>query len=103
MDSMLFPISADKHVTFCIIATLLFWVQFFRTKRWYQLVMAVAVPFSLLIYVAPENEVVYYGVGAAEAVMLVLAFILNIVQSILIAKEEKKKKAAEPAAQGTEA
>lgn len=93
MESTLFPISAEKHIIFCIIATILFLLQFIRTKRWYQLLMAIAVPCSLLIYINPENEYVYYGVGVLEGVALLTALVLNIVQSRKIAKAEKQAKA----------
>lgn len=98
MEPMIFPISQDKHLIFCIIATVLFLLQFIRTKRWYQLVMALAIPASLLIYVQPENKTLYYGVGVLEAFLLLLALILNIVQSAKIAKAEKKAKAEADAA-----
>lgn len=102
MESTLFPISADKHIIFCIIATILFLLQFIRTKRWYQLLMAIAVPCSLLIYINPENEYVYYGIGVMEGVMLLAALVLNIVQSRKIAKAEKQKKAEASSAEKTE-
>ena len=98
METTLFPISAENHIIFCIFATILFLIQFIRTKRWYQLVMAAAVPLSLLIYINPSNEYVYYGVGVMEGVLLLIALILNIVQSRKAAKEEKAKEAAEKAA-----
>ena len=62
------------------------------------MILAIAVPVSLLIYLAPENETLFYGVGIAEAVLLVLAFILNIVQSRRDAKAEKLKQSALPTA-----
>lgn len=104
MESTLFPISADKHIIFCIIATVLFLLQFIRTKRWYQLLMAIAVPCSLLIYINPENAYVYYGVGVMEGIALLAALVLNIVQSRKIAKAEKQAKAeGEPQAEDTPA
>ena len=89
MEKTLFPITMEKHIVFCAIAAVFFLLQFIRTKRIYQLILAIAVPVSLLIYIAPENETLFYGVGIAEAVLLVLAFILNIVQSRRDAKAEK--------------
>ena len=94
MDINIFPIGQDKHLVFCIIATALFLIQFARTKRLYQLVMAIAVPASLLIYVQPENKMMYFGVGILEACLLLLALILNIVQSAKTAKKEKAAQAA---------
>ena len=89
MEPMIFPISQDKHLIFCIIATVLFLLQFIRTKRWYQLVMALAIPASLLIYADPENKTLFYGVGILEAVLLLLSLLLNIIQSVKTAREEK--------------
>ena len=103
METTLFPITAEKHIIFCIFATLLFLLQFVRTKRWYQLVMAIAIPLSLLIYINPSNEYVYYGVGVLEGALLLFAFVLNIVQSRQIAKEEKQKKAEAEAMKASEA
>ena len=98
METIIFPIGQDKHLIFCILATLLFVLQFLRTKRWYQLVMAIAIPASMLIYVQPENKYIYYAVGVLEAVLLLLALILNIVQSAKTAKAEKLAKAETEAA-----
>lgn len=90
-DVSLFPISFTKHMVFTCIATVFFVLQFLRTKRWYQLVLAVAVPISLLIYAAPENTVLFYTVGILEAVLLCGALALSIVQSRLEKKKESAK------------
>lgn len=99
MDPNMFPITQDKHIVFVIIATILFLLQFIRTKRWYQLVMVIAIPASLLIYLQPENKTLYFATGILEAVLLVLALFLNIVQSIKTAKAEKLEKAEKEAAE----
>ncbi|MBR5722198.1 MAG: hypothetical protein IKX57_01105, partial [Oscillospiraceae bacterium] len=90
----LFPITMEKHIIFCAVATVFFLLQFIRTKRIYQLILAIAVPLSLVVYVAPENTTVFYGVGIAEAALLLLAFILSIVQNSRDKKAEKLKQAA---------
>ena len=94
MEKTLFPITMDKHIVFCAVAAVFFLLQVIRTKRIYQLILTIAVPLSLLIYIAPENETLFYGVGIAEAVLLALAFILNIVQNARDKKAEKLKQAA---------
>ena len=94
MEKTLFPITMDKHIIFCAVAAVFFLLQFIRTKRIYQLILAIAIPLSLLIYIAPENEMLFYGVGIGEAVLLVLAFILNLVQNARDKKAEKLKAAA---------
>ena len=98
LEINVFPISFEKHVGFCTIAAVFFLLQFVRTKRWYQLVLAAAIPLSLLIYIAPENETYFYGIGIMEGVLLLLALVLNIVQSRKLAKAEAEKAAAEEAA-----
>lgn len=103
MDPNQFPITQDKHLIFCILATLLFLIQFIRTKRLYQLIMAIAIPASLLIYVKPDDPKWYYGVAVAEAVLLLLALILNIIQSVKASKKEKAEKAAAEAAKAAAA
>ena len=94
MEKTLFPITMEKHIIFCAVAAVFFLLQFIRTKRIYQLILAIAVPISLLIYIAPENETLFYGVGIAEAALLLLAFILNIVQNARDKKAEKLKQDA---------
>ena len=98
LESTLFPISMEKHIIFCIVAAIFFILQFVRTKQWYQLVMAAAIPLSLLIYIDEENMTLFYGVGILEAVLLCAALVLNIVQSHKENKAEAAKKAAEKAA-----
>ena len=79
MDTNLFPIGMEKHIVFVIIATIFFILQFIRTKRWYQLVMAAAFCISMMIYIAPKNKTFFYGIGITEAVLLFTALVLNIV------------------------
>ncbi len=98
MNTNLFPIGVEKHIIFVVIATAFFIMQFVRTKRWYQLVMATAFCISLLIYTAPDNKAVFYGIGITEAVLLFASLVLNIVQSVRISRAEKAKKAAEETA-----
>lgn len=102
MDMTLFPISMEKHIIFCVAALIFFLVQFIRTKRWYQLILAIAIPASLLIYLQPENETIFYAVGIGEAVILALAFIINLIQSAKLNRAEKEKKKAAQTV-GTEA
>ena len=103
MNTNLFPIGVEKHIIFVVIATAFFILQFVRTKRWYQLVMATAFCVSLLLYTAPDNKAVFYGIGITEAVLLLAALVLNIIQSVRISRAEKAKKAAEEAAEGAKA
>ncbi len=92
MDASLFPYGIEKYLIFCVIATLFFLLQFIRTKYWYELILTIAVPASLLVYVNQESDVWFYGVGIMEAVMLVAAAVTYFIQY-------RKVKAAEKLAQ----
>ncbi len=102
METSLFPVSMEKHIIFAVIAAVFFLLQFVRTKQWYQLVMAAAIPLSLLIYIDTENMTLFYGVGILEAVLLCTALVLNIVQSRRQSKAEKAAKAAAEAQKAEE-
>lgn len=107
METTLFPISMQKHIIFAVVAAIFFLLQFVRTKQWYQLVMAAAIPLSLLIYIDEDNTTLFYAVGIMEAVLLCAALALNIWQSRKQAQAEKAaaaaKKAAEEAQKDAEA
>ncbi len=102
METSLFPVSMEKHIIFAVIAAVFFLLQFVRTKQLYQLVMAAAIPLSLLIYIDTENMTLFYGVGILEAVLLCTALVLNIVQSHKQSKAEKAAKAAAETAEAAE-
>jgi hypothetical protein len=97
MDTNLFPIGVQKHTIFVIIGVIFFILQFARTRRWYQPVMAAAIAASLLIYIDTSNETLFYGVGIAEGVMLFTALTLSIVQAVLNRRAEKAAEAKEKA------
>ena len=71
MDASTFPISFTYHLIFCLIAGAFFVVQFIRLRRPYQLLLAVGIVASLLIYVGGEhNKVWFHTVGIFELVLL---------------------------------
>lgn len=75
MDASTFPIAFPLHLGFCVIAGIFFLLQFIRLHRPYQLMMAVAIPASLLIYVN-ESKSWFHTVGIFEAVLLLGAIVL---------------------------
>ena len=89
MDASTFPISFTYHLIFCLIAGAFFVVQFIR-----QLLLAVGIVASLLIYVGGEhNKVWFHTVGIFELVLLLGAIVLSI-----IARKKEKQAAAAQAA-----
>lgn len=92
MDASTFPISFTYHLIFCLIAGAFFVVQFIRLRRPYQLLLAVGIVASLLIYIGGEhNKVWFHTVGIFELVLLLGAIVL----SIIARKKEKQAAAAQ--------
>lgn len=77
-QASLFPFPFSLHLIFCCISVAFFIFQFVREKAPYQLIMAVAIPFSLVIWLS-EGKTLFYMVGIVEAVLLVSAFVTSIV------------------------
>ncbi len=75
MESTLFPIRPEMHIILAVASLIVFGIQFFRYRKKYHLLLAVGIPCSLLPYVV-ESKALFYGVGIAEAVLLVVCLIL---------------------------
>lgn len=90
MDANMFPMPFTYHLIFCLIAGLFFLVQFIRLRRPYQLLLAVGILASLLIYIGgSSNKIWFHTIGVFEVVILVGAIVLSIISRI---KEKKQKK-----------
>lgn len=89
----LFPFPFSMHIAFCIISVVFFVCRFAKTKLPYQIIMSVAIPVSLLIWVS-NSRTLFYGVGIAEAVMLAVAF----ATTFLFRKKQPKAESAEESA-----
>ena len=87
----LFPYPVKLHVIFCIIAFAFFMLRFIRHKRIYRLILAVAMPISLLIHIS-DSKMLYYVIGAVELVLLLTAFISSFFDKHV--DEEGKEPAA---------
>ena len=74
MKTTVFPLPFQSHLIFCVIATIFFVIQFIRLRRAYQLIFAVAVPATLLLYIN-DSQTWFYGIGIFELVMLLLAVV----------------------------
>lgn len=92
MDASTFPISFTYHLIFCIVAGVFFLIQFIRLRRPYQLILAVAIPASLLIYVGdPSNKTWFHTVGMFEVVLLLGTVVFSIVERARTKKLEKQQ------------
>lgn len=74
----LFPFPFGLHLGFCCIALVFFVLRFIKEKLPYQLIMAVAIPASLIIWIS-DSKTLFYGVGIAELVLIIAAFVTSIV------------------------
>lgn len=77
-QTSLFPFPFSLHLIFCCISLIFFVFRFLREKSPYQLIMAVAIPFSLIIWLS-SGKTLFYTVGIVEAILLVAAFVTSIV------------------------
>ena len=75
MDNSFFPISLTMHIILALLALLVFGMQFIRFRKSHHLVLAIALPCTLLPYLS-DNQTFFYTVGVFEGVALLLAAIL---------------------------
>lgn len=80
MDATTFPISLTYHIVFCAVACIFFVVQYVRTKKSYQLLLAIGIPASLFIYIQPDNSSLFYTVGVFETIILIGALIFAVIE-----------------------
>ncbi len=90
----LFPFPAPLHIGFVIIAVIFFLFRFFTDKRPFQLIMAIAVPISLLLRLELSRQG-FYIVGAIELLLLIAAAATSIIF------KKKNTETLEPAAETT--
>ena len=88
-NNNIFPLPFTAHLVFSCIAFLFFIIQFARVKHKHQLIMAVAVPATLLLYVN-SNKTWFYIIGFGELILLIAALITAIIE-----KRKEKALAAE--------
>lgn len=75
MENTLFPISMEVHIVFALVSLIIFGMQFIRLRKKYYLVLALAIPCSLLAYVIPGSTF-FCCLGVAEAAAMLVALIL---------------------------
>ena len=95
MNNNIFPLPFTAHLVFSCIAFLFFIIQFARVKHKHQLIMAVAVPATLLLYVN-SNKTWFYIIGFGELILLIAALITAIIE-----KRKEKALAAEQTVENT--
>ncbi len=89
MNSNIFPLPFYAHLVFCLVSFAVFMFQFVRVRKPYQIIMAAAIPATLLIYLN-ESRTWFYIVGIAEAVLIAAAIV-----TLFLGKKNKKNAADE--------
>lgn len=76
MSNSYFPIRLGVHLLLAMLALLVFGMQFIRFRKSHYLVLAIALPCTLLPYLS-DSTTFFYTVGVAEFVALIASFILS--------------------------
>lgn len=76
MENSFFPMDMKWHIILALLALLVFGMQFIRYRKSHHLVLAIALPCTLLPYLS-ENQTFFYTVGVFEGVAMILALILS--------------------------
>lgn len=74
----LFPFPFGLHIVFAIIALVFFVYRFFTDKKPFQLIFAIAVPFSLTLWLS-DSRTWFYTVGAIELVFIAAAAVTALI------------------------
>lgn len=74
----LFPFPFKMHLIFGIFGAVFFAYRFFTQKRPFQLIMAVAIPLSLIVWLS-ESKTLFYGLGIAEAILILAAVVTSFI------------------------
>lgn len=70
----LFPFPIGMHSVFAILAFIFFIYRFATDKKTFQLIFAIAIPFSMTLWLS-ESRSWFYTVGAVELAFIVCAFL----------------------------
>ncbi len=77
VDNSLFPIRMGMHIFLGLLALLVFGLQFIRYRKSHHLVLAIALPCTLLPYLIHSMSF-FYGLGIVEFAALILSCVLSV-------------------------
>ena len=92
MDNTFFPVSIKWHIILALLALLVFGAQFIRYRKSHHLILAVALPCTLLPYLS-DSQTFFYTIGVFEGVALLTAFLLS--RTVDRDKEDSPRRRAE--------
>ncbi|SHM52976.1 hypothetical protein [Ruminococcus flavefaciens] len=73
----IFPFPFQLHLALAVISVIFFSYRFAVQKKPFQLIFAIAVPLSLLLWVS-NNKTLFYTVGIIELILIVTALFTSI-------------------------
>lgn len=74
----LFPFPLPLHIVFAVLGLAFFIYRFITDKKPFQLIFAVAIPFSLTLWIS-DSRTWFYIVGLVELILIIAAFITSII------------------------
>lgn len=84
-----FPFPFPMHLIFAIIATVFLIFRFVTNKQPFQLVMAIAIPISLILWIPTTSRTLYYVIGLIEFILIIAAFVTSLIFRDKSTPEEK--------------
>lgn len=77
-DPGLFPFPYGIHLMFSLVAVVFFGYRFYTQKRPFQLIMALAIPLSLVLWLS-ESKPFFYTIGIIELVLILAAVVTSFI------------------------
>lgn len=74
-----FPFPFPLHLIFAVIATAFLIFRFVTNKKPFQLIMAVAIPISLILWIPTASRTLYYVIGLIELILIIVAFVTSLI------------------------
>ena len=90
----IFPFPFEMHLALAVISFLFFSYRFVSQKKLFQLIFAVAAPLSLILWLS-DNKSLFYGLGLAELILIVIALISSFMSKPKKTEETASKSSKE--------
>lgn len=74
-----FPFPFPLHLIFAVIATAFLIFRFVTNKKPFQLIMAIAIPISLILWIPTASRTLYYVIGLIELILIIVAFVTSLI------------------------
>ena len=89
MNNYIFPLPLTAHIIFSIVGLFFFGYLYLRKKYLYHLLLAIAIPSTLLIYACYGNKILFFLFGLEQFILIVSIFVSIITLKLKQSKERK--------------